>query len=669
MNYEHELRLAWAIAMNALVILTVGRAAWRASVDPALRVCDTLLGWWLFQYLAVGLCGISGLLTPAWLAIVSTGLCVGLMLAGRRTSGGPLVVEWSRAERLTFRAAAVSVAAYGLAAVWDARFLPAMGDDPLTYHLPAAAAWLQRGRIDVFETWFFNPANSYSPLAGSMFAVWMIAPFDSDVAARFMQAPAVLAIFAATTAIARHLGAGALLACMLGIAAALCRPVITQALLAKDDLFLCAFVLTALVNFARTDRLATLRFAISIGLAASTKFTSVYALLVLLPLVRIPKSPAGWRNLLMGAIVVAVVAGPWFVRNLLLTQNPVFPIRLPGLDGLFATEVSPRLRSIDGLRQSLIDGYFSLGRVMTAALIGVWVTSIAIAVRRRWFRSTLTTAVFIGPVLCIGAFVLTSPYAEARFVISGVVVMIASIATWAVVLPRTALAIGTMTAIIAVSSGFESSWTMRFAAIGALATAAWVTLDRLWQRRSRRQYLVAGALVVLIGGVWVYWNAYVVSLVESSHVAWASRYGPLVEAWRFVRHDLPRGAPLAYTNTYLIYPLMGERLDRPVLHVPVAPGVHRLHDLPPFQGRINETTLLPVVVGATQANGDAVQWRRRVLDSSVAYLIIARTPIAPQIPPAPELGWVAGDNAFRPVFDNPAATIFEVVRASSTQHD
>ena len=667
MNYEHELRLAWAIAINALVILTVARVAWRASADPALRVVDTLLGWWLIQYLVVGVCGIAGALTPVWLTIVSTGLCIGLLIGGRRASAGPTADEWSRADRLAFRATAAFVAGYVLAAVWDARFLPAMGDDPLTYHLPAAAAWLQRGRIDVFETWFFNPANSYSPLAGSVLAVWMIAPFDNDVAARFMQAPAVLAIFAATTAIARRLGAGALLACMLGVAAALCRPVITQAILAKDDLFLCAFVLTALVNSARTDRLATLRFAASIGLAAATKFTSVYALLALLPLARIPKSPAGRRNLFIGAAAVAVVAGPWFFRNSLLTQNPLFPIRLPGLDGLFATEVSPRLRSIEGLRQSLIDGYFSFGRVMSAGLIGIWVASVAIAVRRGWFRPTLTAAVLIGPALCIGAFVLTSPYAEARFIISGVAVMIVSIATWAVAFPRAALVISAATAIVAVSSGFEISWAMRFAAIGAMATAGWMTLDRLWQSGSRRPYLVAGALVVLVGGVWVYWNAYVASLVESSHVAWASRYGALADAWQFVRRDLPRRAPLAYTNTYLTYPLMGERLDRPVLHVPVAPGVHRLHDLPPIEGRINETTLLPAVVRATQANGDPVQWRRRVLDSPVAYLIIGKAPIAPQLPP--ELGWVAGDTAFRPVFDNPAATVFEVVRVSSTRPD
>ena len=70
-------------------------------------------------------------------------------------------------ESIELLACAAFVVAFVGALVHQQRYLPPFATDALTYHLPAAVQWLQTGRVGVFETWFFNPANTYSPLGGS----------------------------------------------------------------------------------------------------------------------------------------------------------------------------------------------------------------------------------------------------------------------------------------------------------------------------------------------------------------------------------------------------------------------------------------------------------------------------------------------------------------------
>src|SRR5262249_20941657 len=109
-----------------------------------------------------------------------------------------------------------------------------------------AVYWLQQHRIALFQAWFFNPANTFSPLAGSMFAAYLMAPMGNDSLARFMQIGPWVLIFLAVGDLGRGAGASAPAAALAGFAAAVSRPFISQAVLVKDDLFVTAFFLVAL---------------------------------------------------------------------------------------------------------------------------------------------------------------------------------------------------------------------------------------------------------------------------------------------------------------------------------------------------------------------------------------------------------------------------------------
>src|SRR5699024_7835113 len=134
------------------------------------------------------------------------------------------------------------------------RQLPVISNDALTYHLPAAVEWLQKGRLALYEAWSYNPANSYSPLAGSVFLAWLMAPMGNDVLARFVQVgPAVLFLVAMIN-LCRALGARVGAAALIAAACVVARPFMSQTILAKDDLFVAAFFVL-LIDAMRRPRL------------------------------------------------------------------------------------------------------------------------------------------------------------------------------------------------------------------------------------------------------------------------------------------------------------------------------------------------------------------------------------------------------------------------------
>jgi hypothetical protein len=235
-----ELRLLYCIALNALVFLCAWRFARRRTADRLQALADAFLIYYLVQYIAVGVPGLAGMLGPRSIVGATLLLCALLwFLATRRQARSP--VELPRIDFLITSACGLFITGYVTTLIFHQADSPVVSNDALTYHVPAAVQWLQTGRLGLYEVWFYNPANSYSPLAGSMFIAWLIAPMGNDVVARFVQAVPLLFIFVLLTNLCRALGARASIAALIATAAVLARPLVTQIILTKDDLFVVAF--------------------------------------------------------------------------------------------------------------------------------------------------------------------------------------------------------------------------------------------------------------------------------------------------------------------------------------------------------------------------------------------------------------------------------------------
>src|SRR5262245_20761038 len=177
------------------------------------------------------------------------------------------------------------------------RYSSVLQDDALTYHLPAAVQWLRTGHLGLYTIWFFNPANTYSPLGGSTFMAWLIGPMHNDLLVRWVQAPPLVMIFFALVELCRALGVGTSIGAVVATGAVLSRPFVSQSLEVKDDLFIAAFFLAAVAGCQRTklqDRLGPWRVGVALGLFFAIKYTAILTAPLFLLLIDAPFR-AGWN--------------------------------------------------------------------------------------------------------------------------------------------------------------------------------------------------------------------------------------------------------------------------------------------------------------------------------------------------------------------------------------
>ena len=145
MGFENELRLLYAIALNAIALAAAYRfARRRLGGDLVRRLIDAGLIYYLLQYVVIGALGLMDLLSPWTIGPLSLMVCALLWVGSgwRRDEKLVPVPPPPQAkpllDRVTVLACFAFVAAYAGALIYQQRHLPPTADDALTYHLPAA---------------------------------------------------------------------------------------------------------------------------------------------------------------------------------------------------------------------------------------------------------------------------------------------------------------------------------------------------------------------------------------------------------------------------------------------------------------------------------------------------------------------------------------------------
>jgi hypothetical protein len=679
-----EFRLAYLLILQAAILAGAWRfVARRVDGDWADRLADVLLLDFLVQYAGVGIPGLLGILNPLTIALTSVGLAAALWFAPARHPVRPALVrpDDPAIDRWMPLACALFGLGYVAAVTLNQRISPVLANDAITYHFPAAVHWLESGRISLFEAWFFNPANTYSPLAGSTFIAWWIAPLGNDVVARNVQVPALFLIFSASFRLLRAVGLRSSLAAVIALSILLAKPFVRQSLIEKDDLYLAAFFACAAAGCASErlrDPLGAWRIGAAIGLMLATKYTALLALPALLLAVDAPFR-AGWslRRFAAAIGLVLLIAAPWYLRNLWLTGNPAYPIevRIFGarvFPGMFVTARSTELSSFGSVWWLLTarDQSLPLWPMIPVLLCYVG----AIVGRFRAVRSEpLVRLCLLGPLVAIGVFVAMSPYAEVRFLFPAFLLLYAAagiaIARW---LERWLPAQLAAAAVILIAS-WATAWRGEaFRVLGpelaGIATLVLLTglgvaclLVRFPERRRVMiQYGSLAAALALIATIYVNWDAYVESCRHNAYPAYRFPYGPTADIWRFIRDELPADEPLAYSNTCLIHPMSGFEHRRRLIYVPTRRGVQHLHDLPPLAGKYSGENLVPAVAAELTTDTDAAGWLERVKASGAKHLVVFHGGTGVVKDP-PELKIVAANpGRFEVEFSNEAGTVWRV---------
>ena len=332
--------MAGATAVVASVVATAV-----AGADRLLRLLVGVLAA-LVQAAGVPLLlGMVGLLELPAVVVVHVVLA-GAALAGRDRlppavpTGAGSEVDRSRPDWMNVVAIAAAATWFAVAIVSALHRRPSMDSDTMEYHISNLASWLQHGNI--WHLPFANPSNitATHPGDGELVGLWLVLPTHGDEIAYTM--PALFGVLAivASAVLSREVSGGARRAAALGALAAvavLAAPdiFVTQADSLETDLVTAASLLACIallvVARRRPSVAVTASAGAAIGLSLGSKYTALLpAAVTAVAAILLLQRRKDWWWLVPGVIGLA---GPWFLRNLLDTGNPLFPEKLGPLVG------------------------------------------------------------------------------------------------------------------------------------------------------------------------------------------------------------------------------------------------------------------------------------------------------------------------------------------------
>jgi hypothetical protein len=447
----------------------------------------------------------------------------------------------------------------------------------------------------------------------------------------------------------------------------------------KDDLYIAAFFwasVAACRHQILKDSLGPWRVGVALGLLLACKSTALLTIPVLFLVIDAPFR-AGWSklSLLTMATVSFLLAGPWYLRTLLLTGNLFYPLEIKLgnhviMPGLFTLARDIRQNHPLEIIHFFTQGYFQLPLGLAAIIALTWIAAMIFLFKRARRESILRLALLGFPV-GLASYMLASPILDSRYFIPLFLPPLLSCAAGLALrlFSKLRYVLGVAFLIVAVATSSPDIYSPAlfwFSAAGL--GAAVVGLGFQWIKQTRRfkmsleHSLAIWATFAATIGICIYikWSALIVGRNTVAIIEWDDKYGKLAYAWDFVRdpQKVSPDATIAYANTFLIYPLFGPNFQHHVVYAPVRPSLHNVRDFPFLGDRIDGGEIVPIVSRAMNTGADRDVWLANLRASQAQFLFVAKDQVLPN---PPELEFAGSEpGKLRKVFENSAAVIFEI---------
>jgi hypothetical protein len=187
--------------------------------------------------------------------------------------------------------------------------------DSMSYHLPRAVEWLQRGGVTYVPGAATERMNALQPV-GELEILWTLAFLGTDAAAALPQLLAELASLLAIYAIARRIDFGRPDAAFASLLAATLTQVALQSVTSQNDLVAASFVVAAAALILGRSGSDVALAGLALALALGTKLTSAYALPVLVALALVTLSRRRLAECAAAAAISFLLVGSYgYVLN------------------------------------------------------------------------------------------------------------------------------------------------------------------------------------------------------------------------------------------------------------------------------------------------------------------------------------------------------------------
>ncbi len=322
---------------------------------------------------------------------------------------------------------------------------PTVEYDELTYHLHFPVQWLNQGRLFLIDTPFGDAAPSYAPVNGELWFAWLMAPFFGwagpvgtfklagvDALARVGQFPFFVLLALSLLLLARDLGAHSRSVYLPAVLLPFVPWFTRQAATASVDLMMAACLMAALAlafgyRHGGPSRMAVLS-GLAVGLALGVKYVATVYLLVLSPpLLCCLLSRRSRKTMGMFFLALIVSGAPWYLRNLVVAGNPLFPAQFLFFDGAYTRQAmlaSPF--RVPNLAAALAVSAQAFGFWLAPVGLGGMIAGLWLAWRRsawRWFGG-------VAPVALSWHFLVVPYNSQDRFLLWVVALALLPLAFW-----------------------------------------------------------------------------------------------------------------------------------------------------------------------------------------------------------------------------------------------
>ena len=338
-----EILAGTAILAAAVTSLFVAGAAissaWSEGASQAERAVDAFLAGAALAMLVVAVLGNAGALWPAW----ALGACVASGVVGAAVTRGRAPREVAATAAAGLRALRGSPAMWLvviLAAACLARGLsiPQLAWDGLTYHTTYPATWLHEGgfvRVEGDGTWelYEGFPKGFESLVYLGFAA-----LRHDHVVNLVNLPFWIAAGAgmrATLGTCGVRGHERDVWVLLGLACPVLLAYVTPAYV-EVPTAACFAAATSAASAAivrrEPRRLLSLGLALGVGLSLKLTMLSwvAFAIVPMLVCARQAGARATWKWALGALLLAAAISAPWYLRNVAICGNPIYPSGLPG---------------------------------------------------------------------------------------------------------------------------------------------------------------------------------------------------------------------------------------------------------------------------------------------------------------------------------------------------
>lgn len=203
--------------------------------------------------------------------------------------------------------------------------------DAFVYHLRFPAEWIRDGRIHLVTIPYGDQAGTYFPSNTELMYAWLLLPLRSDFLTNALQWFYLFVAMAAAYRIALSIGVSPRASLWCALLGAALPDVLHQTISSEVDIVFAGLLLSTIAflvspddepNFSHRWLLASMAFGLFLG----TKYIACTFAVFLIPffIFRARKAPV--RRFAVLIITALALGGYWYIRNFLLTGNPIFPL-------------------------------------------------------------------------------------------------------------------------------------------------------------------------------------------------------------------------------------------------------------------------------------------------------------------------------------------------------